>query len=401
MGYDAERAEELADMHAAGLINADGSDVDEFDSPDEFDTPADRPEAEVVDDPARPEAVRGRYRLPHPETGKTTSWQRVSNLVKLADDTYHLELWKLRCAAKGVALLASRKPSVIKELAALDVKADKERVNRIVEKAQDAADANKASDEGTLLHTSTELADYADGNPYAPGIPERHRAKVRLYLDALAAEGITVVPGMIERVTVSTRYEVAGKFDRLYELPDGSRVIGDLKTGDKLDLSLPGYTAQLACYEDGVNTAGVWDGSRYDKSIKVRDDYGLIVWLPSTRDEVELVLVDLAKGHEINRVNLEVRIARRTKAKHVSHPYALLRGEMVAANAAVAVAQHDYWSGQLSLAESVEGLIMVRDRCKALDHWTEALGMLARELAKDLPETEAEAIAVRADIMGS
>ena len=37
MGYDAERAEELADEYKAGLINADGSPVDDFDTPDEYD----------------------------------------------------------------------------------------------------------------------------------------------------------------------------------------------------------------------------------------------------------------------------------------------------------------------------------------------------------------------------
>lgn len=404
MGYDAERAEELADEFDGPSYSIDHAAViadNSFDTPDEFDSAGETAAPAKADDPARPEAgSNGRYKLPDPETGKARSWQRVSNLVKLADDTYHLELWKQRCAVKGLALLAGKRPELITELADLDVKADKEQINRLVTKAHAAADGNKASDEGTLLHTSTELADYADGNPYAPGIPERHRGKVQLYLDVLAANGITVVPGMIERVTVSKRYEVAGKFDRIYELPDGSRVIGDLKTGDSLDLSLPSYTAQLACYEDGVNTAGIWDGARY-QPFEVRRDYGLIVWLPSTRDEVTLVLVDLATGHEINRVNLEVRVIRRTKAKHVARQWAELRGRMTADHEPIADITRDYWLGQLHTAQSVEGLIAVADRARKLDMWTETLATAARSLAVDLPQTETEARLVQADIMGS
>ncbi len=39
------------------------------------------------------------------------------------------------------------------------------------------------ADEGTALHTSTELADYAGGD--LNRVPVPHRVKVRLYLDAL------------------------------------------------------------------------------------------------------------------------------------------------------------------------------------------------------------------------
>ena len=58
---------------------------------------------------------------------------------------------------------------------------------------------------------------------------------------------------MIERVTASARYEVAGKLDRIGSLRDGSNVVVDLKTGDSLDFSFPSIAAQLDCYVDGVN----------------------------------------------------------------------------------------------------------------------------------------------------
>lgn len=380
MGYDAERAEELADMHAAGLINADGSPVDDFDTPDEYDGSA-APTGKPVNDPARPEAKRGRYSLPNPDNGKSKSFQRVTNFVKLTDDTYHLELWKQRNVAKGVALIAGRKDGFLDELVRLDVKQDKERLNRICEGAQNEADAYKMADEGTALHTSTELADYAGGS--LEPVPVHHRRKVQMYLDALAANGMTVFPNMIERVTASARYEVAGKFDRIYRLADGSCVIGDLKTGDSLDLSMPSIAAQLDCYRDGINQVGIFDGRRYDTTVKVRDDFGIVVHLPSTRDEVTVYRIDLDQGAEINRVNLEVRQARRIKAKHVA---TVFQADVDGLNGGDPEA---YWLERLNAAHTVNELIGVADRARTFGQWTERLANQARLLAAEITGVEA------------
>ena len=118
--------------------------ADTFDTPDEFDAPGEEAQPKRVD-PARPEAKRGRYTLPNPANGKSKSWQRVTNFIKLVDDTYHLELWKQRNVAKGVAM----RPDLVEAIQPLDVKQDKERLNRIVERAQDIAGAYKMSSEGT------------------------------------------------------------------------------------------------------------------------------------------------------------------------------------------------------------------------------------------------------------
>lgn len=355
------RAEELAD----------GS----FDTPDEFDTPG---VAEPVkrDDPMRPEAKRGRYTLPNPDTGKSKSWQRVSNLIKMAEDTYHLELWKQRNVAKGLSM----RPDYVAEVQKLEVKADKDRLNRICERAQDISGAYRMSDEGTDLHKSAELADFAGGNLHV--VKERHQPKIRLYLDALKANGLTVPDGMIERAIVSLRYEVAGTFDRIFQLGDGSHVIGDLKTGDSLDLSFPSIAAQLSCYEDGINAHGVWDGSRYDDSIKVRTDFGIVVHLPSTRDEVHVYRVDLDKGRELNRVCLEVREVRRVKAKHVAEVF-----QPDAYRAAGSTAEQD-WLEELNAAHTVAQLVDIAKRANSFGQWTERLGDQARLLAAELAKAQ-------------
>ena len=329
-----------------------------------------------VADPVRPEAVRGRYPLPHPTTGEAKTWQRVSNMIKMAEDTYHLELWKQRCVAKGLAM----RPDLVEVVQRLDVKDDKAQLNKICERSQELAGAYRMSDEGTALHTSTELADYAGGDVNAA--PERHRGRVQQYLDALKANGLAVVPGMIERVIVSTAYECAGKFDRVYRLGDGSNVMGDLKTGDSLDLSFPSIAAQLDAYRRGVNDHGVWDGSRYDDTLKVRDDFAIVVHLPSTRDEVSVWRVDLAAGATLNAVCLTVRKQRRVKAKHVAQVF-----DANAYRASWNTADQ-VWLELANAAHSVAELADIRDRARSFDQYSERLADQFRLLAAELTQAE-------------
>lgn len=334
-------------------------------------------------DPKRPEAKRGRYYLPNPDTGKTASWQRVTNFVKLTDDTYHLDLWKQRNVVKGLARMLGAPTEhgfrtgvgeTIDHIAGLDVKVDKDRLNNIAAKAQETADAYRMADEGTALHASTEAADYAGGD--LNRVPERHQGRVRLYLDALAVHGLTVVPDMIERVTASAKYQVAGKIDRVYGLRDGSFVVGDLKTGDSLDLSFPSIAAQVECYADGINDVGIFDGQRYDTSLKVRDDFAIVVHLPSTRFEVTVYAVDLSKGRVINATNLAVRDARRVKAKDVASVFmglALTQDE-----------QDQHWFEQMNGAHTREQLVSVAERARCFGQWNERLAGQARIIAAEL-----------------
>ncbi|AMD42789.1 hypothetical protein SEA_XKCD426_48 [Streptomyces phage Xkcd426] len=373
------------EAHTAGLVDDWGQPLpaaDAFDEPDEFDSAGtDGPETPTVKkpDPARPEAKRGRYTLPNPDNGKSKSWQRVTNFVKMTDDTFHLELWKQRNVAKGVAILAEAGRVNITDLAERDVKLDRDRLNKICETAQDVAEAYKMADEGTALHTSTELADYAGGD--LNRVPVAHRKKVRMYLDALAANGLTVVPDMIERVTASARYECAGKFDRIYRLADGTNVIGDLKTGDSLDLSFPSIAAQLECYEDGINNHGIFDGQRYDDTIKVSHDFGVVVHLPSTRDEVTVYWVDLAQGRVINAANLTVRAARKIKMKHVAQVF------QADVHGVTKDGADQHWLEQLNAAHTVEQMADVAARARSFGQWNERLAGQARMLAAELRTT--------------
>lgn len=360
---------------------------------DGFDVAGDALPEKLKDDSKRPEAKRGRYALPNPDNGKSKSWQRVTNFVKLTDDTYHLELWKQRNVVVGLARMLGAPTEhgfrtdvsgTIDHIAGLHVKIDRERLNNIAGKAQDVADAYKMADEGSALHTATELADYADGD--LNRVPERYRARVRLYLDALAVYGLSVVPDMIERVTVSTHYEVAGKFDRIYRLRDGSYVIGDLKTGDSLDLSFPSIAAQLDCYRDGINGTGVFDGQRYDTSIKVRDDFGIVVHLPSTRHDVVVYAVNLRTGAQINAANLTVRATRKIKAQHVATEFDQVTFGIVG------MSQEDrdnHWLEAMNAAFTRDQVVAVAERARCFGQWNERLAGQARHIVSELSQQAA------------
>ena len=340
------------------------------------------------DDPKRPEAKRGRYYLPNHATGKTKGWQRVTNFTKLTDDTYHLELWKQRNVTKGLAVMLGAPTEhgfrtgvmeTIDHIAGLDVKADKERLGNITAKAQEVAGSKKMADEGTALHKSSELVDYAGGD--LNRAPERHRRHMRLYLDALAVHGLTVLPDMIERVVASSKYEVAGKLDRICGLRDGSNVVVDLKTGDSIDLSFPSIAAQLDAYRDGINAGGIFDGRRYDQSIKVRDDFAIVVHLPSTRHEVTVYAVNLAKGAIINAANLAVREARRIKASDVATVFDLKAFDV---NPMTRAEQDQHWLEQMNAAFRREQLIDIAARARAFGQWNERLAGQARLLATEM-----------------
>ena len=81
------------------------------------------------------------------------------------------------------------------------------------------------------------------------------------YRDALATYGL--VSEMVEVPIVNDEFRAAGTADRICRTtkplitPDrvriepGELIIGDLKTGKKLDFCLPGYCVQMALYATG------------------------------------------------------------------------------------------------------------------------------------------------------
>lgn len=184
----------------------------------------------------------GRYKLVHPDTGKKVKWTRATTFAKSIQDTYALSMWSQRMTLKG----ASLRSDITAAVSTLDVKADKDRVNGLVEDAKKAAGDKVAANKGTAVHSYTEDRDRAlVGLPVKDReVPEEFVPTVEAYTETLRTFGLEPVPGLIEFTTAVKQYEVAGTSDRVYRvtrditfqlnsrsvtLYAGEYVIGDVK----------------------------------------------------------------------------------------------------------------------------------------------------------------------------
>jgi hypothetical protein len=156
-------------------------------------------------------------------TDDTTAWTRVTTVAGTLADRYGLEKWGNRNVVLGIAARED-----LYAQAASCTPDDKDTLNQIVDQAQEAAKAKSGANLGTALHRFTERIDRGE-EVQVPGqwIPD-----VEAYTKTLAAAGVAVIPGWLERVVVVPKLHVAGTLDRLvtvpgYDLP----LVADLKTG--------------------------------------------------------------------------------------------------------------------------------------------------------------------------
>lgn len=281
----------------------------------------------------------GRYKLLHPHTGKPVKWTRATTYAKSIADTYNLSMWSQRMTLKGAAV----RPDIVAAVSTLDVKADRDRINALVEDAKKAAGNKVAANLGTAVHSFTEDRDKVlVGEPVEPRtIPGNLLPTVDAYEVLLREFGLQPVPGLIEFTTAVLQYEIAGTSDRCYRvtrditfklkgrtvtLYAGEYVIGDVKSGADLSYGWMEICVQLAIYAQGFNSCGVWDwgtgtwghpvlDGQPEVQIKVRTDVGLIPHLPVDRKEGDplatLFAVDLDWGWATAVLCGQVRTARK------------------------------------------------------------------------------------------
>lgn len=276
---------------------------------DPFATPAGRNTKED------PQGVRrdryGRYMAPappsaaQPEGGAAdVPYTRATTMAKTISDTFALNQWAERMVVKGLTL----RPD-LRALAAATPLEDRETLNKVAEDCKTAAGNKISANLGTARHALTEM--YDKGQPLPPLEPEEER-DLAAYQALLAETGITILPNMIERTVVVPQYGVAGTFDRIVKMPDGSLRIADLKTGK--DLS---YGWGEICIQEAIYQMAEWI---YDYvtgewiAVPVMDpNIGVVIHLPVGQGEATWYDVNLKAGRAGLELAHSVRDWRKLK----------------------------------------------------------------------------------------
>lgn len=296
--------------------------IDSRDFPaDAFTSPA---PASVIPDGSvsmQPEPDRdrwGRYlihKVPH---------TRATTFAKAASSTFTLNQWQQRMTIAGLVM----RPDLVALAHGLDVKRDRSQLNSIAEQAKEAAGQKVAANLGTAYHAFSERLDA--GLITLADVPEQYRPRLAQFQETVRGAGLTTRTEWIERSTavradqVSAALPVAGTLDRIYRLPNGQLVIGDLKTGADLSYAWGEIAVQLALYAHGLNTFGLFDWRsktwEQPESFSVRTDFAIVVHLPAGGDGCTLHKVDLVKGWRRAQVCGQVMAMQADKGA-LSHPF--------------------------------------------------------------------------------
>lgn len=279
----------------------------------------------------------GRPLITPPEGGDPVAYTRVTTFVKCLDDTFHLEKWKMRMVALG---MAARRDLVLATIALKDPEAqnDKRTLNQIADNAIEAAKGTARATTGTALHSFSEGLD--KGEPMPANVPEEYVADLDAYVEIVKYLG---TPLAMEGFCVVDFLRTGGSYDRVWrftaegldlfeahhgrrlcyptgeEVKPGDSIIGDLKTGKSIDFGIGAIAMQLATYanaEDYDHTLG----SRTPVPV-TRRDWGVVIHLPAGTGRAQLVWVDLAAGWE-TVVEVAPRVHAWRKRKDLSYPFA-------------------------------------------------------------------------------
>ena len=259
-----------------------------------------------------------------------THWDRYarpSGFGHDLDDESALQLWRIDRAIEGVATTPSLAASIAANLGR------KEGRGELREKAISIGRGEEAADLGTALHA---MAHRLETDPGFRA-PDPYAADLASYLTAIDSAGL--VSTHCEVHICSDRWRAAGTADRIYEsqrelrLPDGSMAdpgtsfIGDLKTGKRLDYSLPGFAIQLAVYADGCFYDVATD-QRTPLPERLHTGWGILVHLPVGKATATLWWTDLSVGRV--GADLVQRVRAWRKRDDFSAPFAFPLSDEVA-----------------------------------------------------------------------
>lgn len=268
---------------------------------------------------AVPRLKNGRPQIWLPDHSKLVSYTRTSNFAKTLEDGGSLTDWKLARMATGIA----RDPGVLSHLdgrlypSSGQYEVRQPHRDEFIAACLEAGGANDAARWGTALHGLTELWD--EERYEIPGIDPDLADGLAAYKRLLDESGM--IPLAIEGFVVQDDLKCAGSYDRLYLLPDGRIVVGDIKTAPAIHQPSR-FTApmiQMAVYAHSMHY-DPRDGSRHplvyaDSDIVTTVDQSLGVVVQISRDRTldQLLWADLNRGWSLAAHAAQTRASRSNK----------------------------------------------------------------------------------------
>lgn len=292
----------------------------------------------------------GRYKLPHPLTGKVAARTRMTTFAKSVADTYALNQWMVRMAMRGLTL----RPDLLAMVAATPDE-NRDKLNELAEDAKNAASARAAANLGTAMHSFAEHADRTGTMP--PNMPPELARILAARQRALADHRIVLAPSMIERTVYVPEYDLHGTFDRwgYYGWPaeapdapypgdtDDPGEILDDKTGRDLTYGQGEIAIQLAGYAHAshmLNRERFWalwnaatagkgplytpkelDPSCWEPMPNTNQDHAYVIHMPvkqavdsaTALPQVTIFRVDIKAGWEAAQLCADVRAWRKNR----------------------------------------------------------------------------------------
>jgi|SRR5215216_5748326 len=276
---------------------------------DEFDSPT----VDKGDKPGKVEVYRGRYKLPHPETGKVQLFSRVSTIARTIADTYHLDKWEGRMIAKGMGV----RPDLAELTRSLDVTEDRDELQKLAEQAKEAAGGSVGANLGTALHKHCERQDGGE-DMSTVRLPSATRKDLAAYAAMLAHRHIEIMPEYNERVVYTKATNSIGRIDRIgwdHELWARPRII-DIKTQKDMKFGGLEITSQQAMYG---HADYMWneDTAEWEPMPEVDTQISIVVWLPVGKAYAEPFTVPIDKGWLDVKLALDVRTARKRARNYI------------------------------------------------------------------------------------
>lgn len=350
----------------------------------------------------------GRYKLPHPVTGKETLFTRVSTIAHTVPDTFHLDLWEKRMVAKGMAIW----PDLVTAGRKLHVTKDKARLNALATAAKEIACLHEASGTfkanlGSVLHACAErmergqlslgaveieIQEIVKG--YRTDLIQKGLDKYGLFLDTLVGgmqialskkltdnavaedldayarelsfNHITFLPEYTERVLINMEYGIVGRVDRVgmsrfWPKPR----ICDLKTGG-VEYDHTAFIMQTALY---ANADYMWneDTAEWEEFPEVDRTVAQIIHLPVGEKSCEIHNSPIDVGWTCVRLAMHVREARK-RGKDALTPYV----------------DDYYWRVRISEATSAQDLSAIWREATTKKEWTNELMEMGKKKREEL-----------------